>query len=482
MIIDILIFIGYVILVFLVGIYFFTRNKTHDDYYVAGRSINRWHIGLSVVATDVGGGFSIGLGGLGFTMGLSGSWLLFTGLIGAWMASVLVIPKVFKLTAFRKMTTLPQVFESFYGKHVAIIAGIITTLSYLGFTSSQIVAGAKLASGTFPEITITEAVLIMGVVAVGYTILGGLKAVIYTDTIQWIILISGLLFIGVPFAYQAVGGWEVIQATVAPEMMSLTNVSWQQLFNWAITIIPIWFVGMTLYQRIFASRSEKEARSAWFIAGLFEWPIMAFLGVGLGLLARVAFEQNIFADFGYPAHASIDPEIGLPVLLRTVLPHGFMGLVLASYFSAVMSTADSCLMACSGSFLSDVLRKKYAGENMHKKELRLSQWVTLSMGAIALVIALYLQNVLNAILFSYAFMVSGLFIPILGAFYWKKSSSTGAIAAMVSGGLVTTLLSIYNIRIGGIDPNFYGLLVALVLFIIISLLSNKNNITHEHQI
>lgn len=78
-----------------VGFFFLRKNSNEEDYYAGGRNLNKWHIGLSVVATDVGGGFSIGLGGLGFTMGLSGSWMLFTGLIGAWMASVLLIPKVF---------------------------------------------------------------------------------------------------------------------------------------------------------------------------------------------------------------------------------------------------------------------------------------------------------------------------------------------------------------------------------------------------
>ncbi|WP_258105323.1 sodium:solute symporter [Marinoscillum sp. MHG1-6] len=465
MIIDILIFIVYMVLVLMVGVYFFNRNKSHDDYYVAGRDISSWHNGLSVVATDVGGGFSIGLGGLGFTMGLSGSWLLFTGLIGAWMASAWLIPKVYAMGNFKNITTLPQVFESFYGKQVAVSAGIITAVSYLGFTSSQIVAGAKLASGTFPEISFTAAVLIMGLVAVGYTILGGLKAVIYTDTAQWIILISGLLFIGVPFAFMAIGGWAGLKATIQPELMTLTNVSITELINWAITIIPIWFVGMTLYQRIFASRSEKEARTAWTIAGVFEWPIMAFLGVGLGLFARAAFEQNLFADFGYAVGSEIDPEIGLPVLLRTVLPHGFMGLVLASYFSAVMSTADSCLMACSGAFLSDVLRVKPKGENMEKSELRYSQWATLGLGSASLIIALFLQNVLSAMLFSYAFMVSGLLIPILGAFYWKQTTKAGALTAMIAGGVFTTTLSIFNVKPFGLDPNFYGLLIALICFL-----------------
>ncbi len=216
MIFDLLIFIVYVLLVFGVGLYFYRRNKTSEDYYVAGRNVSSWHIGLSVVATDVGGGFSIGLGGLGFTMGLSGSWLLFTGLIGAWMAAVLLIPKVFALPQIRKFSTLPEIFKHFYGAKVAVLAGIITTIGYLSFTSSQIIAGAKLAAGTFPDISFQYAVLIMGFVAIGYTILGGLKAVIYTDTFQWIILMAGLLFAGIPFAYSAIGGWSVIGRCIEP--------------------------------------------------------------------------------------------------------------------------------------------------------------------------------------------------------------------------------------------------------------------------
>lgn len=95
--IDISIFVVYMIVMLGVGFFFMKSNSSKEDYYLAGRNMGPWHIGFSVVATDVGGGFSIGLGGLGFTMGLSGSWMLFTGLIGAWLAVVFLIPKVFEL-------------------------------------------------------------------------------------------------------------------------------------------------------------------------------------------------------------------------------------------------------------------------------------------------------------------------------------------------------------------------------------------------
>lgn len=86
--IDIIVFVVYFTVMLGIGFYFYMKNKNIEDYYVGGRSLSSWHVGLSVVATDVGGGFSIGLGGLGYIIGIAGSWMLFTGLIGAWLSAV----------------------------------------------------------------------------------------------------------------------------------------------------------------------------------------------------------------------------------------------------------------------------------------------------------------------------------------------------------------------------------------------------------
>ncbi|MDT8309759.1 MAG: hypothetical protein RQ866_09525, partial [Bacteroidales bacterium] len=295
-----------------VGVYFMRRNKTTDDYYVGGRGMNSFHIGLSVVATDVGGGFSIGLGGLGFLLGMSGSWMLLTGLIGAWLSAVFLIPKVATIGRQEKLLTFPQLFGKMYGPQAALIAGIISAIGYTGFTSSQLLAGAKLASATFIDLNLNTALIIMGGIAVVYTVIGGLKAVIYTDTVQWAILLLSLIFIGIPVSYIKLGGWEAISSALGPEFFSLTNVTWQDLVKWAVTIIPIWFVGMTLYQRIYAAKDIKTAKRAWYLAGLFEYPVMAFMGVTLGLLARVAADQGMFAVAGYNSAAGMDHEMGLP--------------------------------------------------------------------------------------------------------------------------------------------------------------------------
>ncbi|MBN2732485.1 MAG: sodium:solute symporter family protein [Balneolaceae bacterium] len=478
--IDLSIFLLYMLGMLGFGFYFLKRNEGADDYYVGGRNMSSLHVGLSVVATDVGGGFSIGLGGLGFTMGISGSWLLFTGLIGAWMAAVFLIPKVKRNKVFDKAYTFPEVFKYYFNARVALIAGIISAIGYAGFTSSQILAGAKLARGTFADLDLNTAIYIMGSIAVVYTVMGGLKAVIYTDTIQWAILMLGLVFIGIPVSYYAIGGWNAIQSTVDPQLLSMTNLTWQQVVGWAVTIIPIWFVGMTLYQRIYACKDEQTAKRAWYLAGLFEWPVMAFMGVALGLFAKVAASQGMFDYLGAANIAQADPETGLPMLLRTVLPVGLMGIMMSAYFSAILSTADSCLMAASGNTVSDIIN--YFKEIDHESDtfIRFSQITTFVIGAAAVITASAMSSVLDLMLKSYAFMVSGLFVPIIGALYWKKSSSTGAIAAMILGGGTTVFLQEFFEQLpAGLDPNVFGITVSAVVFIVLSLMFPDEKDVHS---
>jgi SSS family solute:Na+ symporter len=467
-IVDYLIFAVYMFGVLAIGFYHFKRNESTEDYYVGSRSIESHHVGLSIVATDVGGGFSIGLGGVGFAMGLSGSWLLFTGLVGAWLTAVFIIPRIKAVDAEHAMFTYPDFLRFRYNDKVALLAAVISGIGYLGFTGGQILAGAKLASATL----ITEApfgmdpfqfaLMLIAVVTIMYTVIGGLKAVIYTDTVQWIILLAGLILVTVPVTLFKIGGWSKLRASLPPEFFSLANIDGITFINWMVTIIPIWLIGMTLYQRMYACRDEKEARRAWYIAGFFEYPIMAFTGVFLGMCARVVFPEA-------------ESEMAMPMLIRDMLPVGVTGIVIASYFSAIMSTADSCLMASSGNFVKDVIERYLCRDISAKASMRLSMLVTLIIGLLAVVMASRFNTVLDAILYAYSFMVSGLFIPTLGAYFWKRASSVGAFGGMLSGGLLTLLLLTGCIPLPdklvetGIDSSLYGILLSAVVFVTLSL-------------
>ena len=469
--IDLSVFIIYLSVMLGIGFYFMRRNQSKEDYYIGSRSMSAGHIGLSVVATDVGGGFSIGLGGLGFAIGLSGSWMLFTGLIGAWLSTVLLIPKIYPVARKFHFLSFPDALKHYYNGKVALMAGIISLIGYVGFTSSQILAGAKLASATIASISQGEAIFLMGIIAIIYTVLGGIKAVIYTDTIQWIILMIGILGIGIPVGVWKLGGFQTIFAALPSTHLSLTQISVSQFVNWLITIVPIWFIGMTLYQRIYACKDEKTAITAWRIAGLFEWPVMAFLGVILGLLSKVAYDQNLFASFGYAADQPIDPELGLPIFLSHVLPVGLMGLMLSAYFSAIMSTADSCLMAASGNLMTDILRTI---KPSWSESIGISQIFTLMIGFIEMMLALQMEEVLSLMLHSYAIMVSGLFIPVLMMLFRSMPNAKAALWSMAGGGLITLFLIIGQFSLPlGMDPIFWGILGSGISYLVVDLRINQ---------
>ncbi|MEZ5338593.1 MAG: sodium:solute symporter family protein [bacterium] len=475
-IIDYVLFGAYMLCVLGVGLYFYNKNETADDYYVGGRSISSTHVGLSVVATDVGGGFSIGLGGVGYIMGLSGSWLLFTGLVGAWLAAVFVIPHVKGMDMQHGMLTYPDFLRRRFGARVALLAALISGIGYMGFTGAQALAGATLASETIftkPLLGLEPlqfSLYVIGLFTVAYTVIGGLKAVIHTDSIQWGVLLFGLIFLGIPFAVMKIGGWSSLVAALPAEFWSLGNVQphgWTTFANWMITIIPIWLIGMTLYQRIYACKDVREAKRAWYIAGLFEYPVMAFAGVFLGMCSRVL----------YPALDS--PELGLPRLIAEALPVGVTGIVIAAYFSAIMSTADSCLMAASGNFVNDIIQRYFMKQASHAVIVRVSQVATLVIGVGAIVIAGQFDAVLEGMLYAYGFMVGGLFIPTLGAFFWKQASRWGAFLGMLAGGLVTITLYIMDKQeqLRGplqwfgdtnLDLSIFGILASAIFFVAFS--------------
>lgn len=450
---DLVILAVYFLGMLAVGFYFNRRQEGLDEYFVGGREMTARHIGLSVVATDVGGGFSIGLGGLGFVLGLSASWLLFSGLVGAWLSAVLLVPRVKALGAIHLHRSFPDFLAHRFGEPTRLVAALVSAIGYAGFTGSQLLAGGKLAAAAF-RFDLTTAVLAMSVVIVAYTALGGLQAVVYTDTLQWMILFFGLIGLAIPLGYRAAGGAQGLRAALPPEFFSLDNVTGLEVATWLATIVPIWFVAMTLYQRIHASRDIATARRAWLVAGLLEYPAMAFMGATLGMFARVLFP-------------SAEPEMGLPLLIRDVLPIGVTGLVLAAYFAAIMSTADSCLLASVGNIVDDIVGRHVSPAASERSLLTLSRVLTLLVGFGSVTFALYVPRVIDSILLAYSFMVAGLFFPTLGALYWRRTSGTAAFWSIVSGGGVTVALTVSDSF--PIDPVFPGLALSAIVLVMLSL-------------
>jgi SSS family solute:Na+ symporter len=183
----------------------------------------------------------------------------------------------------------------------------------------------------------------------------------------------------------------------------------------------------------------------------------------------------MFAQSGYLPGSDLDPEMGLPLLLRHILPFGLMGLLLSAYFSAILSTADSCLIAASGNILTDILEKLVPGGFTEKRVLLYSKILTLLIGLVALGIALKMEGVLQLMLYSYAIMVSGLLIPVLALLIFKKPDTTAALSSMMIGGTTTIVLSFFENQLPfGFAANIFGITFATFTYIIIHYIKHKN--------
>ncbi|MFO7864920.1 MAG: hypothetical protein R6U85_13050, partial [Salinivirgaceae bacterium] len=184
-------------------------------------------------------------------------------------------------------------------------------------------------------------------------------------------------------------------------------------------------------------------------------------------------EVRVYVELlGFPADGPIDEEMGLPMFLRTILPPGLMGIMMAAYFSAIMSTADSCLMASSGNIITDLLKLP---SQASKKYLRIGQGITLFIGFLAVLLAWQMENVLELMLYSYAFMVSGLFVPVIAIFFMKKKSPAAAIASMVIGGGTTLVLILGSFPLPlNLDPNVFGITAAFVTYFAVDAFSGAS--------
>jgi SSS family solute:Na+ symporter len=143
-----------------------------------------------------------------------------------------------------------------------------------------------------------------------------------------------------------------------------------------------------------------------------------------------------------------------------------------------MSTADSCIIASSGNFVNDLLERRLR-DRSHKRIIRFSQLATLAVGIVAIVLASYFSTVLEAILYAYQFMVAGLFVPTLAAYFWPGATKMGALGAMIGGGSLALILILSRVNLPwGLDPTIFGMLLSALLLVSISLLAPEGEKQH----
>lgn len=444
-----------------------TEGQESESFLAADRNMNLFQTTSTTAAGDLGGAFSIAMGGLGFTLGISGSWLIAVSGLSIVLVSLFMVPKVKIWADEVKGLTTGDLFASRFDRRTGTVAAIVIGVAWSTFVGGQIIAGGKLLQVTL-GMELPMAIFVIGTIILAYTTMGGLKAVIYTDVFQMVVLVIGILFLLVPIGMLKVGGWQgmVDHFSANPDTASLvdwTAAGWKQMLGWFFSIVPVWFISIVGLQRIVAARDVKTAQRAFFLTGVpIEWPLFAIGSTLVGMFARILLPDLT------------DAELATPMMIMTLLPVGIGGLVIAAYIAAVMSTADSCLIGPVAIYTNDIYRRYIKTDATDADLVRVARISTIVLGVFAISTAYLIPRVLDLILYAYTFGAAGLFFPMLGLLFWKRTTASAAFWSIVLGGSSAVIWTVSG-EPYGFSASYIGWAVSLPALVVISLLTEHSS-------
>ena len=416
------------------------KNKNTEDYFLAGRNVGWFVIGASIFASNIGSEHVVGLAGTGFESGTPmahyelHAWIV---LLLGW----LFLPFYIRSGAFTMPEFLEKRFDSrsrWFLSVFSLVAYVLTKVSVTIYAGGIVVSELLAIPFWYGAIGI---VIFTGI----YTVIGGMKAVIYTETLQTVVLILGSVIITY-LGLQEVGGWSQLRQTViavSPDHfnmwrpMSDPNFPWTGLLIGG-TIVGIWYwcTDQYIVQRTLAANNIKIGRrGAIFGAYLKLLPILIFLVPGI-----IAFALSI----QNPEVFSIDKaDRAFPMLVKTLLPVGLKGLVAGGLMAALMSSLASVFNSCSTIFTIDIY-KKLKPEKSEKSLLQIGKIATGFIVLLGIIWIPIMEKIGGGVMYQYLQNVQSYIAPPVTAVFllgiiWKRVNSTAAITTLLSGFVLLVL-------------------------------------------
>ena len=458
------------------------KQNTSADYFLAGRNIGWFAIGGSLFASNIGSEHIVGLAGSGAVSGMAmAHWEMH-----AWIMLMLgwiFVPFYYKANVF----TMPEFLEKRFNKYVRWILSVVSLVAYV-FTkiSVTVYAGALVFQTILPDININlfgytwgpfwigafVTVIVTGV----YTILGGFRAVLYTDSIQALLLIIGSLSITL-IGLDALGGWHelVIIASERSNELALwrpliiegSDLPWWKNndFPWlgimiASPIIGIWYwcTDQYIVQRTLAAKNLTMARrGAIWGSFLKVWPVLIFLLPGI--IGWALHQQQIITiptkSGSIDGSLNIDGDQVFASMVIQLLPVGLRGLVVGGLLAALMSSLSSLFNSCATLFTVDIYTKLVAKKS-EKHLVRVGRFATSIIVLLGLFWIPIMYRVADGGIYQYLQSVQGYLAPpiasvfLLGLFY-KRINSVGAIAGLISGFTLGMAKLIIQVNFSSID-------------------------------
>lgn len=419
--IDILVVISYFLLMLLFG--WVNRRQNPESYWVAGRTNTVNGITLSLVASIFGASSTMGIIGLGYSRGLTGAWWSLIGGLALIPFSLLLASRVRSSTAY----TLPDILKNAYGEKVAIPAGLMIAISWCGIIAAQIIAGGKLISCLFP-ISSDTALIVVSVAFTLYTFWGGQLSVIKTDAWQFILFTFSLLIVSLLMLKPAMtdrGLWNEVPVSYWDFPVS-DAFSWYEILVFYPLIIGLpYLVGPDIYSRIFCARDNQTARKGTLAAAVIIIPI-SFLLAFVGIMAKAQFP-------------GIQAEEALAAVLINMVPFGLKGIIVVGFLGAIMSSADTCLLSASTILSLNVI--KPSREKPKEKELLVTKYIIIILGALAWFIADRQKGIISSLLLGYTVFVGGIVCPTLASLFKDRINvkQSGILWAVIIGGVSALL-------------------------------------------
>ena len=416
------------------------KNKNTEDYFLAGRNVGWFVIGASIFASNIGSEHVVGLAGTGFESGTPmahyelHAWIV---LLLGW----LFLPFYIRSGAFTMPEFLEKRFDSrsrWFLSVFSLVAYVLTKVSVTIYAGGIVVSELLAIPFWYGAIGI---VIFTGI----YTVIGGMKAVIYTETLQTVVLILGSVIITY-LGLQEVGGWSQLRETViavSPDHFNMWRPMSDPDFPWTGlliggTIVGIWYwcTDQYIVQRTLAANNIKIGRrGAIFGAYLKLLPILIFLVPGI-----IAFALSI----QNPEVFSIDKaDRAFPMLVKTLLPVGLKGLVAGGLMAALMSSLASVFNSCSTIFTIDIY-KKLKPEKSEKSLLQIGKIATGFIVLLGIIWIPIMEKIGGGVMYQYLQNVQSYIAPPVTAVFllgiiWKRVNSSAAITTLLAGFVLLVL-------------------------------------------
>jgi SSS family solute:Na+ symporter len=436
----------YLVAMMVLGLALARSNRDQEDFFLAGRSMTWPLVGFSLLATNFSSSGLIGFAGDAYATGIS----VYNY---EWMAAlVLIVFALFILPSLlrSRVYTLPEFLELRYSRGIRLyLAALQLFLGVVLGAGSMLYAGSLVLTMVFAGVPVWALIAGLGAVTGIYAISGGLRAVMITDLVQGILLIGASLLIAI-FAFDAAGGWQAVMAAAPPEKLSLVRPADDPGVPWTglLTGLPLlglyyWTTNQTVVQRALAARSIEQGQwGALFCAFLKLFPL--FIMVLPGTAALVLYPDLPRADLVYPT------------LMFDLLPAGLLGLALAGFLAALMSSLDSSLSSSATLVTMDFVRLRWP---------QLSGRALLRIGRIASVLLLLFailwapQIARFDSLFKYIQMIMSyaagpVVLLFLAGIFWPRANRAGAAAAVVTGLAAAAIIFVAREVTGSIDWHF----------------------------